>query len=170
MKHYINPIFLFSSFLVIVSLVYANYWSSFFWQASMVNVVTIFIACFITYYWKGQKDNAVRRDSCIESIINEIEVMTMLPEIISDKKTIALSKQVACANRIKYLKDACFVDIKDDIDFIDEHFEQMRNLYSPSTKEMRKNLDKFKKQQELVAARCVKIRIGLYAKKNKTIF
>ena len=160
-------VFLILALILILLLVHANWSSSTFWQASLLNIMTMFMACFVTYYWKERKDDIVRRNSCIESVINEIEVLTMSQEIISNTKNVALSKQVACANRIKYLKDAGFSDIQDDVEFIDKHFEMMRDLYSPDKKTMKKNTDKFKKQQELVAARCVKIRINLYAELKK---
>lgn len=167
MNEKVKYLFLTVVLILLIFLIHANYWSTTFWQASLLNIMTMFIACFVTYYWKERKDDVVRRNSCIESVINEIEVLTMLPEISSGTKNVALSKQVACANRIKYLKDAGFSDIQEDVNYIDDHFEMMRDLYSPSKKVMDNNIDKFKKQQELVAARCVKIRINLYTELKK---
>lgn len=149
---------------LIFSLIYANYWSDYFWRASLVNIITIFVAGFVTYYLKEQKDDSVRRNACIESIVGEIENMVLSTEIMSDSRPKALSKQTACSSRIKYLKDANIKGIQEDIDFIDQHFWQLRDLYSPNETIMEKNLPMIQKQQDLIAARCVKIRISLFCR------
>lgn len=135
-----------------------------FWEASFVDIVTIGLAIFLSFYLTENLNDKRRRNDCIEHIIIEIEQMMNEDSIFSfDKKT--LVQQASCANRIKYLKDAQFQDIQEDIDFIAREFGEIRDLYSnhnqTETKLKAVQID-FEKHRNLICDKCNKIRIGLY--------
>ena len=72
-------------------------------------------------------------------------------------------KQTSCANRIKYLKDARFSDFQDDINFIETHFQEIRDLYSSHENKLDEVIDDFRRHQCFICDKCSKIRIGLYS-------
>ena len=72
-------------------------------------------------------------------------------------------KQRSCANCIKYLKDAEFDDINGDILFIENHFKEIRDLYSYHQNDLSSVRKDFERHQTLISDKCNKIRVGLYS-------
>lgn len=94
----------------------------------------------------------------------EIEKM-ILDNDIFKKDDNTLNYQASCANKIMYLQKAGFSNIQSDIDFIAEHFSEIRDLYSnhnSTDKELNIALKDFRRQQSLICDKCTKIRIELY--------
>lgn len=141
-----------------------NFSSATFWDASFVDIITIGLAVFLSFYLTEKLNDERRRNDCIEHIIIEIEQMMDEDSVFSlDKKT--LLHQRSCANRIKYLKDAKFQDIQEDIDFIAREFEEIRNLYSSHNQtehKLRAVQVDFERHRNLICDKCNKIRVGLY--------
>lgn len=141
-----------------------NFSSATFWDASFVEIITIGLAVFLSFYLTEKLNDERRRNDCIEHIIIEIEQMMDEDSVFSlDKKT--LLHQRSCANRIKYLKDAKFQDIQEDIDFIAREFEEIRNLYSSHNKtehKLKAVQTDFERHRNLICDKCNKIRVGLY--------
>lgn len=148
---------------VVLLLTVKNYEKETFFSASLVDIVTIIIAVFITYALTMSEDDRQRRNQCIEQIVLEIEALVINESVFSGQKNVALMKQRSCANRIKYLKDAGFEDINSDILFIENHFKEIRDLYSNHQNDLHSVRTDFERHQNLISDKYNKIRVGLYS-------
>ena len=142
-----------------------NWQEEHFFQANAIDIITILIGAGIAFYLTQRINDRRRRNDCIEHIIFEIELFVSDETNFKvDKST--LMKHSSCANRIKYLKDASFTDINDEINYIYEKFSEIRDLYSNHNKNQNE-LNSVKvdidKRRDLIVDRCCKIRIGLYS-------
>ena len=136
-----------------------------FFSASAIDIITILLGALIAFYLTERMNDRRRRNDCIEHIISEIEgFVSDEANFKVDKGT--LMKHGSCANRIKYLKDASFSDIRDEISFINDKFSEIRDLYSNHSKDQNE-LDTVKididKRRDLIIDKCCKIRIGMYS-------
>ena len=157
-----------SIFVVIVLcifLIVQNYKNVNFLSANAVDIVSILLGTIIAFYLTEHMNEKRRRNDCIEHIIMEIEDFVSDDDNYKPNKK-ALMRQTYCANRIKYMKDASFDDIKEDILFIETHFEEIRNLYS-SHNQNEEELTSVKididRHRGLITDKCCKIRVGLYS-------
>ncbi len=135
-----------------------------FFKASFVDIITIILAVFITYYLTEKNNNIRRRNDCIEHILLEIEEM-INDEIFFSTNKRALQHQSSCANRIKYIKEAGFYDIQEEINFIAEKFDEIRDLYSNHSQnknELQKVFIDFEKHRDYICDKCNKIRVEIY--------
>ena len=169
MKKIVNnfPMFVGIAVVVVVTIILLimNFNDENFYKADLANIVTLGIAGVITF-WVGDRNNRNnRRNDCIEHLILEIE------KIISDDSTFALNgmallTQQSCGNRIKYLREAGFKDIEEDINFISDRYEQLTSLYSENNQSQEK-LDSIKtsltRYRQNINDKCNKIRVGLYS-------
>lgn len=155
-------IFYIASCSFILYLFYINMYRCGFWELKISDLITIVIACLISYYLKDRKEDTIRRNDCIEHIITEIEQMLESDDLFSIERRIALSKQRSCANRVKYLKKASFDGLSDDINFIETHIDIIREIYSDNEQQQEEYLKKYQNLKGLIVDRCVKIRISLY--------
>ena len=148
---------------VVFLLIEKNYKKTAFFEASLVDIVTIVIAVFITCTLTMSEDDRQRRNQCIEQIILEIEALVVNENVFCEQNQVAFMKQRSCANRIKYLRDADFDGITDDIVFIENHFNEIRDLYSNHKDDLGSVRKDFEKHQNLISDKCNKIRVGLYS-------
>ena len=141
-----------------------NCFNESFFTVNIVDILTVIWGFVITFFLAERLTDQRRRNDCIEHIIVEIE------SFINDDKNFMIAdsiliKQASCANRIKYLKDAGFKEIKEDIEFIDNHYGEIRDLYSNhgqserSLNSVKKDIDK---HRSLIVDKCIKVRIELY--------
>lgn len=151
--------------VICVVLVIKNFCDPEFFSASLVDIITILIGGVIAFYFTERMTDRRRRNDCIEHIIMEIE------SFVSDENNFkvdkgTLMKHGSCANRIKYLRDASFLDIKDEINVIEDKFNEIRDLYSNHSK-IQEELDSVKididKRRDIIVDKCCKIRVGLYS-------
>ena len=134
-----------------------------FFSASFIDILTIGIAIFISFMVTEYSDNKRRRNVCIEHIILEIEEMVSSDEIVNGESNMTLLKQSSCANRIKYLKEAKFTDIEQDINFIEERFQEIRDLYSNHKDDLKSVKNDLERHQRQICDKCNKIRVNLYS-------
>lgn len=135
-----------------------------FFKASFVDIITIILAVFITYYLTEKNNNIRRRNDCIEHILLEIEEM-INDEIFFSTNKRARQHQSSCANRIKYIKEAGFYDIQEEINFIEEKFDEIRDLYSNHSQnknELKKVFIDFERYRDYICDKCNKIRVEMY--------
>lgn len=136
-----------------------------FFNANLVDVLTILLGILVVFYLTEHLTDNRRRNDCIEHIIMEIEGLVSADENFSISPS-SLMKQSSCANRIKYLNDAAFPDIQTDIKFISDHFSEIRDLYSnhnsseDNLNSVRTDIDK---HRTYIVDKCCKIRLGLYS-------
>ena len=116
--------------LVSLMLFFGNFKTEEFFKASFIDIVTIFITGCIASLFAETMTDERRKNDCIEHIILEIESIVSNEDVFSPNRVAALSQQRSCANRIKYLNDAKFQEIQEDITFIANQFDVIRELYS----------------------------------------
>lgn len=159
--------------IIIIALAAANYKTDQFWEASLFNLVTLFVAGFVAYYLKEKKDDSKRADDYIEQVLKEIETLATSCETFIGTRQSCLSKQRICANKIeyllKYLEGSDTPGILRDMQCVKEWFLDMRNLYSPDGQTMRNNEHEMERLRGLIATRCTKMRLALYTKKDVQI-
>ena len=134
-------------------------------SANLVEIVTILLGVFVAFFLVERMNDRRRKDDCIEHAVLEIE------QFMEDDNNfkigrISLMKQASCANRIQYLKNASFNEIKDDILFIETHFNEIRDLYSnhnSSEEELNRVKIDIDAHRNHIEDKCNKIRIGLYS-------
>ena len=161
-KKYLLPVI---GVVIIITLLFINFSSTTFWNASFTEIITIGMAVFISFYLTEKLNDKRRRNECIEHIILELEQMMNEEYIFSIDKKKSFMYQRSCANRIKYLKDANFQDIREDINFIANEIETIKDLYSnhnQNKKSLEAHFADFDKHRNLICDKCNKIRIGLY--------
>lgn len=136
-----------------------------FFSANAIEILTILLGVFVAFFLAERMNDRRRRDDCIEHIVLEIE--NFMEEDNNFKAGRAsLMKQASCANRIQYLKKASFRDIEQDIEFIESHFDEIRNIYSShnsSDEELERVKIDLDRHRNNIADKCNKIRIGLYS-------
>lgn len=155
---------LITSGVVLFGLIAYNIFSTTFWKMSFVDIITIGLAVFLSFYLTENLNDERRRNDCIEHIIIEIEQMMYEDEMFSRSKKTFI-RQASCANRIKYLKNAHFQDIQEDIGFIEREFQEIRDLYSNHNQTDKKLNDvrgDFERHRDFICDKCNKIRMGLY--------
>ena len=148
-----------------ILLIIRNYHNSDFLSANAVDVVSIFLGTIIVFYLTEHMNEKRRRNDCIEHIIMEIEDFVSDDDNFKPNKN-TLMRQTYCANRIKYMRDASFRDIKEDILFIETHFEEIRDLYSNHNQnedELTRVKIDIDRHRGLITDKCCKIRVGLYS-------
>lgn len=166
-KKYMKPIVIFCLVVatILVALALGNLHKSTFWEASLVDLITLVIAIVLSFFITQVIDDDKRRKQCIEDVILEIQSMVGDERCYSVCGRQALLKQQSCANKIKYLKEAGFKDIAKDIDFIENEFCEIRDLYSEHNKSekdlagIQKDIDR---HVDGIYDKCDKIRIALY--------
>ena len=163
--NHLSKIFMVFVILFLVGFTVINYKSAEFWNASAVNIVTILWGAMVTFYIKESLTDQRRRNDCIEHVISEIE------SFIADDANFEISKstylkQSSCGNRIKYLYESSFEDIKEDMKFIQDHYNEIRDLYSnhcQNEEELNKVKVDIDRQRDYIIDKCSKIRIHLYS-------
>lgn len=156
-------------FLILTGIwfIYESRHNNCFWNANATDIVTIVIGTVIAFYLTENMTDLRRRNDCIEHIIIEIENFVSNEDNFKINRTTFI-RQASCANRIKYLQDASFSDIKSDIEFIEKHYDEIRKLYSENSNnednlnDVRGDIDKHKIH---IIDKCVKIRTSLYRTK-----
>lgn len=152
-------------FFACVMLILKNYKESSFFSASAIDILTILLGVVIAFYLTERMNDKRRRNDCIEHIVSEIE------QFVSDDNNFRVDKgtlmrHASCANRIKYLNDASFSDIREEIKFVDSKFNEIRELYSNHSKSQ-EELDTVKididKRRDNIVDKCCKIRVSLYS-------
>lgn len=135
-----------------------------FFKASFIDIATLGIGTYIVFFLSERLNESRRRNDCIEHIITEIENIVCDEKFFSMQRS-ALMLQSSCANKIKYLKDAKFPKIQEEVDFIESKINDIRDLYSyhNSSEEDLKSVEKdFEKKRNEISDKCDKIRVSLY--------
>lgn len=150
--------------ILCIVLVIKNCKNPCFFAANLTEIITILVGVIIAIFITERLTDQRRRNDCIEHIIIEIEDFIMDDSnFVIDKSTFI--KHGSCGNRIKYLKDAGFADIKSDIDFIESNFQNIRDLYSNHNQSEEALLDvkvDIDKHRMNIVDKCCKIRLLLY--------
>lgn len=139
--------------------------NSSFWQASCMDIVTMWFVGILTIIISENGSERRHVKASMEHVIDEVERYVVNDANFTfEHNEMAFFEQASCANKIKYLKDANFSDIKDDIDFINNHFGEIRDLYS-NHNNSKDSLDSVKKDikrhRVQIIDKCDKIRIEL---------
>lgn len=87
--------------IVLLVLGYPNFSSATFWEASFVDIITIGLAVFVSFYLTENLNDKRRRNDCIEHIIIEIEQMIYEDSMfLHDKKNLNTTGFLRQQNKI----------------------------------------------------------------------
>ena len=164
-KEHLEIIIVVVAILLCIFLICKNYKDPCFFRADIIDILTILIGSIFVIYFSERMTDRRRRNDCIEHIVEEIEQYILDDNNYKINKSTFIKHQ-SCANRIKYLRDASFTDIKDDIEYIQRHFEEIRTLYSNhsnSEEELEAIRVDIDRHRANINDKCSKIRIGLYS-------
>ena len=123
--------FLFVVIIVILSgfLISKNYSSENFWTASFIQILTLIVTSGLSFFFVQKLTDKRRKIDCYEHILNEVQnIVENNTKIFSVEKE-ALLLQKSIANKIKYLKEHSFSEIKSDLEYIENQFQELRDLY-----------------------------------------
>lgn len=156
--------------LIIIGLMGYNIWmfckqeNKEFLKASFIDIATLGIGTYIVFFLSERLNESRRRNDCIEHIITEIENIVCDEKFFSMQRS-ALMMQASCANKIKYLKDAKFPKIQEEVAFIESKINDIRELYSnhnSSEEDLKSVVKDFEKKRNEINDKCDKIRVLLY--------
>lgn len=126
-KDIIFSIFVFAGAITIFLF---NYQNPDFWNANIVQVLTLVISIFLSFFLVQRFTDRRRKTDCYEEILNYIQETICLNINIFSNSQEALLLQKSVANKIKHLKDHSFKEVKDDLQYIENEFTELRQLYS----------------------------------------
>ena len=137
-----------------------------FMTASLVNILTLGVAVFFTFFYTAVMTDRRRRNDCIEHVLMEIKKDVEDKQLYSvDEDRSGYMLQRSCGNKIKYLCDAEFKNYNDEFQYIQQEFEEIRNLFSEhssSQEEVEVVVKDIKRHIQNISDRCDKVRIMLY--------
>lgn len=148
--------------LFVIQIIHVNLYRNEFWQISVNELINIFIALIVGYFIKEYKQERIRRHSGLEKIMDELEDAIASDRMVSRDGKLARMPHTSCANRIQYLLDAGFDEFEDELNFIAERLEKIRDLYSENESIYNQNLYEMNRLRTHVVDKCIKIRIELY--------
>lgn len=129
-KHTKEIIFIIFVFAGAITIVLLNFRDPDFWSANIVQVLTLVISVFLSFFLVQRFTDKRRKIDCYEEILNNIQETICLNEIIFSNSQEALLLQKSVANKIKHLKDHSFKEVQSDLEYIDNEFTELRQLYS----------------------------------------
>ena len=131
MKHKTVSTLFFVATIIIVSLFLfcKNFNSSNFWTANFIQILTLIVTSGLSFFFVQKLTDKRRKIDCYEHILNEVQnIVENNATIFSvDKEALLLQKSIA--NKIKYLKEHSFSEIKSDLEYIENQFQELRDLY-----------------------------------------
>lgn len=151
-------------FVILIILFICNVGDEDFFDVSFINILTLFIGFFISFYLTQHFTDKRRKVDCIEHIIIEIQHSIMQKEMYTINPN-ALFYQSSCANKIKYLEEASFPELKNDLKFISDKFNEIRDLYSNhngSEESLLQVQSDFERHKVQINDKCDKIRLIIY--------
>lgn len=146
-------------------LIIKNCRSGDFFEASFVDILTIILGSLIIVFLTESLTDTRRRNDAIEHTIEEIEIFIENDENFDFQNDSALSRQMSCGNKIKYLNDASLFEIQNDVEFIQEHYDSIRKEFSNSmlvSEQRPLAAARIEQNRRLIQDRCCRIRLELY--------
>lgn len=159
--------FIFFAVIVILTgfLFLKNYNSATFWTASFIQILTLTVTAILSFFFVQKLTDKRRKIDCYEHILTEIQNVINNDTYIFAISKEALLLQQSIANKIKYLKEHSFTEIKSDLEYIEDQFQELRDLYGnhkSSTFDLEKvNLDMLKHKTN-ISDKVDKIKLKLY--------
>lgn len=116
--------------LVIASvMIFRNYKYSTFWNANLIQILTITLTAIISFFFVQRLTDRRRKIDCFEHILTEIQNLINNNDVIFSYDKNATNLQKSVANKIKHLKDHGFKEISADLEYINNEFTELRELY-----------------------------------------
>ena len=164
-KNVSTILFIIILFLISAVLINKNVNSANFWTANFIQILTFIVTSGLSFFFVQRLTDKRRKIDCYEHILNEIQnVIENNTKIFSTEKE-ALFLQKSTANKIKHLKEHSFPSIKSDLEYIENQFQELRDLYGNHKSNSRElqaiSLDMFKHKTN-ISDKIDKIKLKLY--------
>lgn len=127
-KRVTNILFSVTAFSISIFLFLKNIKGENFWSASFIQILTLLVTAALSFFFVQKLTDKRRKIDFYLRILDEIQIMVDNSIIFSTNKE-ALVMQKSVANKIKHLKEHAFVQIKPDMTYIEEQFEELRDLF-----------------------------------------
>ena len=140
-----------------------------FWQASAANVITIVIAVLISFYLVQKKTDRRKQKDILLDLILKLRLQLESEETFDfsgQEQAEITMRNRDIGNKIQILKrTADLFGTQDDVKFIEEHFEEYRQLiddHFPDLEYLSKSKTELKRPLELICNQLIEMAIGLY--------
>lgn len=129
MKNKFNILFFVITVPIAGFLIFKNWGTENFWDASFIQIATLFVAATLSFFFVQKLTDKRRKVDCFDHVLTEIQNKIDNDIIIFSLNKNALTLQKSIANKIKHLKEHSFPKIKEDLEYIENQFEELRSLY-----------------------------------------
>ena len=147
-------------FLIIMNVKNVNFWS-----ASFIQILTLVVTAALSFFFVQKLTDKRRKIDCYQHILSEIQNMIDNNSVIFSTNKEALVMQKSVANKIKHLKEHAFAQIKNDIEYIEDQFEELRVLYgnhNQSANELKRVDPDMIRHKTNISDKIDKIKLELY--------
>lgn len=124
-----NILFICITAIFALLLLFKNLNSTSFWDANFIQILTLTVTATLSFFFVQRLTDKRRKIDCYEHILNEIQSIIDNNTNIFSLSQDALLLQKSIANKIKYLKEHSFAEIKTDLEYIEDQFQELRDLY-----------------------------------------
>lgn len=133
-----------------------------FFEASLMQILTLFVAIFISYFLVQQKNDNRRKVDFINRTLHEVMLLLEDEKLLDSdrKKTLVIQKSIA--NRLQAIEKNSFKEIKQDMDYVVKEFEEIRELYSNHTDNLGEVEMDINRHKINISDKCIKIEAELF--------
>lgn len=155
-------------FLVIIAVgcliwsIYNGFNNGKFLEASLIQILTLVVAIFISYFLVQHKNDRRRKADFINKMLQEIVLQVEDEGVLDADTSRAWTIQKSIANRLLALKDNGFKDIEQDMDYVIKEFEEIRELYSNHVDDLETVEKDINRHRVNISDKCTKIEASLF--------
>lgn len=135
-----------------------------FFDANFIQIITFVYAIFITFLYVQLKGDRHRKINSVEKIINDIQEKLNIDIVNTDPKEVNLILG-SIGNKIQYIKEGNVKEIKEDIEYVDVKFTEMKELYGShftNKEELKSIQNDILRIKTNIDDKCTKIIMKLY--------
>ena len=100
-----------------------------FWKTNVTSLLSILAVLFISYYLTQMRNDERKKIDNIERLILKIQQEVASEKIIHGKSNMCLMYQRSINNKIEYLQNENLTSISDELKYIHEQFQSLRDMY-----------------------------------------
>lgn len=164
-KRNVNVAYACAAVLPLGILFIKNYQNNGFWDASCVQILTLALTAFVSFFLVQRLADKRRKIDFMEHVIAEIQNVLEHDKVIFSLDREALGIQSSIGNKLLHLQNHSFAQIKGDIDYIYSEFTELREMYAAHYQDpegyelIKKDMDR---HIHKISNKCDKIRLTLY--------
>lgn len=164
-KKIANAVFIIVIIVICIFICIKNRSNINFYDTNILQLLTFALTACISFFFVQYLTDKRRKIDCIDHVISDIENMINNDNDLFSINNETLLKQEAIANRIKYISENGFKEIESDIDYIENEFNELRELYG-NHNSSEENLSSIKadlmRHKSHISSRCVKVHLKLF--------